>query len=76
MPRLMCESDDDKVPRVMGMGMLSDLHWLVGRGTIAGPIQRLVGSEKPPYVPANTMASLDLRGSHDPSYGLAGFESA
>ena len=75
MPRLMCESDDDKVLRVMSMEMLSALHWLVGRGTIAGPIQRLVGREKPPYVPTNTMASLDLRGSHDPSYGLADFES-
>ena len=75
MPILMCESDDDKVLRVMSMEMLSALHWLVRRGTIAGPIQRLVGSEKPPYVPANTMASLDLRGSHGPSYGLAGFES-
>ena len=75
MPRLMCESDDDKVLRVMSMEMLSALHWLVERGTIARPIQRLVGSEKPPYVLANTVASLDLRGSHDPSYGLAGFES-
>ena len=71
----MCKTDDDKVPRVMGMEMLSALHWIVGRGTIAGPIQRLAGSEKPPYVPANTMASLDLRGLHDPSYGLADFES-
>ena len=76
MPRLMCESDDDKVSRVMGMEMLSALHWLVGRGTIAGPIQRLVGSKIPPYIPTNKMASLDLRGSHDPGYGLAGFESA
>ena len=75
MPRLMCESDDDKVSHVMGIEMLSDLHWLVGRGTIARPIQRLVGSEKLPYVSANIMASLDLRGSHDPSYGLANFES-
>ena len=75
MPRLMCESDDDKVLRVMIMEMLSALHWLVGRGTIAGPIQRLAGGEKLPYAPANTMASLDLRESHDPSYGLAGFES-
>ena len=75
MPRLMCKTDDDKVPRVMGMEMQSALHWLVGRRTIAGPIQRLAGSEKPPYVPANAMASLDLRGSYDLSYGLAGFES-
>ena len=72
----MCKTDDDKVPRVMGMEMLSGLCGLGGRGTLAGPIQRLDGSEKPPYFPANAMASLDLRGSHDPSYGLAGFESA
>ena len=75
MSRLMYESDDEKVLRVMSMEMLSALHWLVERGTIAIPIQRLVGSEKAPYIPANTMASLDLRGSHDPSYGLAVFES-
>ena len=71
----MCKTDDDKVPRVMGMEMLSALHWLGGRGTLAGTIQRLAGGEKPPYIPANTMVSLDLRGSHDPSYGLAGFGS-
>ena len=71
----MCKTDDDKVLHVMSMGMLSALRWLGGRGTLAGPIQRLAGSEKPPYFLANAMASLDLRGSHDPSYGLAGFES-
>ena len=61
MPRLMCTSDDDKVPRVMGMEILPALHWLGGRGTLVGPTQGLVNVSKPSYVQTNTMTSLDLR---------------
>ena len=61
LPRLICDSEDDKVSRVMCMEMLSDLHWLVGRCMTAGPIQRLAKREQLSYALANTMESLDLR---------------
>lgn len=60
----------------MCIEMLSALHWLVGIGTIAGLIQRLVGVSIQSYAPTNTMESLDLRGSRHPSYEIADFDSA
>ena len=61
LPRLICDSEDDKVSRVMCMEMLSDSHWLIQKRYESRTDPRVSEHEQPSYALANTMESLDLR---------------